>query len=61
MPIVEAQIVGRPVVTSNCASMREVAGNAALLVDPSVESIRNGFRKVIEDVEYREEMVLRGF
>ena len=62
MPIVEAQIVGRPVVTSNCASMPEVAGNAALLVDPySVESIRNGFRKVIEDVEYREDMVLRGF
>ena len=34
MPIVEAQIVGRPVVTSNCASMPEVAGDAAVLVDP---------------------------
>ena len=40
----------------------KLQSNAALLVDPySVESIRNGFRKVIEDVEYREDMVLRGY
>ena len=42
--------------------MPEVAGDAALLVDPySVESIRNGFRKVIDDDAYREDMVSRGF
>ena len=34
MPIVEAQIVGRPVVTSNRASMLEVASDGAVLVDP---------------------------
>ena len=62
MPIVEAQIVGRPVVTSNCASMPEVAGDAAVLVDPfSVTSIREGFLKIITDDEYRRELVERGF
>lgn len=40
MPILEAQAFGRTVVTSNCSSMPEVAGEGALLVDPtSVESI----------------------
>ncbi len=34
MPIVEANIVGRPVITSNILSMPEVAGDAAILVDP---------------------------
>ena len=34
MPILEANAVGRPVVTSNRSSMPEVAGNAACLVDP---------------------------
>ena len=54
MPIVEAQIVGRPVVTSNCASMPEVAGDGAALVDPySVDSIRAGFRQIIDNDAHR--------
>lgn len=40
VPIVEAMACGTPVITSNCSAMPEVAGNAAILVDPySVESI----------------------
>jgi glycosyltransferase involved in cell wall biosynthesis len=35
LPILEAMSYGCPVVTSNCASMPEVAGGAALLVDPA--------------------------
>lgn len=43
MPILEAMASGCPVVTSNVSSMPEVAGNAAVLVDPmSVESIAAG-------------------
>ena len=43
MPIVEANAIGRVVVTSNVLSMPEVAGNAAHLVDPfDVNSIREG-------------------
>jgi len=34
MPIIEAQFVGRPVITSNLGAMKEVAADTALLVDP---------------------------
>ena len=62
MPILEAQATGRPVVTSNVASMPDVAGDAACLVDPfSTDAIRVGVLKVIEDADYREELVRRGY
>ncbi len=62
MPILEAQSVGRPVVTSQLSSMPEVAGGAACLVDPySTESIRNGVIRIIQDHDYREALVSRGF
>lgn len=61
MPILEAQVIGRPVVTSNCTSMPEVAGGAALLVDPySVESIRDGILRVINDADYRDTLIQKG-
>lgn len=61
MPIVEAQIVGRPVITSNLLSMPEVAGNAALLIDPfNVEEIRSGVMKIISDVAYRNDLIEKG-
>lgn len=62
MPILEAQTVGRPVVTSNISSMPEVAGTAACLVDPFlVESIRAGVLRVIENAEYRSALIRAGF
>jgi glycosyltransferase involved in cell wall biosynthesis len=62
LPILEAQAVGRPVVTSNLSSMPEVAGDAAELVDPfDVASIRSGVLRVIEDEHRRAELVARGF
>lgn len=62
MPILEAQTVGRPVVTSNLSSMPEVAGTAACLVDPlSVASIREGVQRVIQDARYREGLIAAGF
>jgi glycosyltransferase involved in cell wall biosynthesis len=62
MPIVEAQSVGRPVVTSNLSSMPEVAGEAACFVDPfSIESIRAGVERVIDDEAYRASRVEAGF
>jgi glycosyltransferase involved in cell wall biosynthesis len=61
MPIIEAQWVERPVVTSNCSSMPEVAGGAACLVDPfDVGSIRAGIQRVIEDGPYRESLIELG-
>ncbi|MFN5513606.1 MAG: glycosyltransferase family 4 protein [Cyanobacteriota bacterium] len=62
LPIIEAQAVGRPVITSNLSSMPEIAGNSACLVDPfDVESIRTGIRRIITDSEYRESLVQKGF
>jgi glycosyltransferase involved in cell wall biosynthesis len=61
LPILEAQAIGRPVVTSNVSSMPEVAGDTALLVDPfDVDSIRNGILKIISDASLREELVRKG-
>lgn len=46
MPILEAMASGCPVVTSNVSSMPEVAGNAAVLIDPlSVKSIAGGIQE----------------
>jgi len=61
LPIVEANAVGRPVVTSNILSMPEVAGEAACLVDPfDVASIRAGVRRVIDDADYRRRLIEAG-
>ena len=61
MPIIEANAVGRPVVTSACSSMPEVAGDAAVLVDPfDVRSIREGVLRVMESDALREELVEKG-
>jgi glycosyltransferase involved in cell wall biosynthesis len=62
MPIVEAQAVGRAVVTSNLSSMPEIGGNAACYVDPfDIKSIRAGITKVIEDEEYRNQLIELGW
>lgn len=62
MPVLEAQSVGRPVVTSNVSSMPEVAGSGACLVNPrDVRSIRAGVLKVIGDPGYRDALVEKGF
>jgi len=62
LPIVEANAVGRPVVTSNIWSMPEIARDAACLVDPfDVASIRGGLDKVIGDPAYRAHLVQAGF
>jgi glycosyltransferase involved in cell wall biosynthesis len=61
LPIVEAQATGRPVVTSNAASMPEVAGEGACLVDPfDSESIRAGVMRVIQQADYRASLIERG-
>jgi glycosyltransferase involved in cell wall biosynthesis len=62
MPIVEGNVVGRAVLTSNVSSMPEVAGDAACLVDPlSVESIRKGIDRIISDIAYRQMLLQNGY
>src|SRR3989339_1108578 len=62
MPIIEANAVGRPVITGNIFSMPEVAGEAACLVNPlDVNDIRNGILKILNDENYRSSLVVNGF
>ncbi len=62
LPIVEANAVGRAVVTSDRCSMPEVANGAACLVDPfDAASIRSGIRRVLDDDRYRAELIEAGY
>lgn len=61
MPIIEGQSTGRPVLTSNIAPMTEVAGEGACFVNPlDINSIRDGFLKIINDSTYRDQLVIKG-
>ncbi|MHB9011064.1 MAG: glycosyltransferase family 4 protein [Ignavibacteriaceae bacterium] len=62
MPIVEANTVGRPVITSNLLSMPEVAGDAACIVNPyNIEDIRNGILRIIKEDNYRNDLIEKGY
>jgi glycosyltransferase involved in cell wall biosynthesis len=61
MPILEAQIVGVPVITSDLAPMNEVAGDGALLCDPlNPHEIRACIERLKKDVNLRNEITKRG-
>src|SRR6202162_4883069 len=62
LPPLEAMAHGTPVVTSNTSSLPEVAGNAALLVNPeNVFEIRRGLQRVLLDPVLRARMKQRGY
>jgi glycosyltransferase involved in cell wall biosynthesis len=62
LPPLEAMAHGTPVVTSNTSSLPEVAGNAALLVNPeNVFEIRRGLQRVLLDPALRAQMKQRGY
>jgi len=61
LPIIEAMSRGTPVLTSNVSSMPEIAGSAAIYVDPSsVESILSGLYKVLSSPDLRDTMSTKG-
>jgi glycosyltransferase involved in cell wall biosynthesis len=62
IPILEAFAAGVPVITSNVTSMPEVAGDAAILVDPfDVEEISSAMKNIAENESLRENLIQKGF
>ncbi|MDD5367630.1 MAG: glycosyltransferase family 1 protein [Anaerolineaceae bacterium] len=54
LPVLEAMACGTPVVTSNSSSLPEVAGTAALMVNPkSEEEIANAILSILSNLELR--------
>lgn len=61
IPILEAFHCDTPVITSNVTSMPEVAGNAAVLIDPfSITSIADAMQKMSSDSGFREKLIVEG-
>jgi glycosyltransferase involved in cell wall biosynthesis len=61
LPPLEAMASGTPVVTSNVSSLPEVAGDAAVLVNPyDAIDIKDGIKRVLTDPALREELRRKG-
>jgi len=62
LPVLEAQACGCPVITSTTSSLPEVAGEAAVLVDPAdVEGIAAALERAAADPALRATLIERGF
>jgi glycosyltransferase involved in cell wall biosynthesis len=61
LPVLEAMAAGAPVITSNVSSLPEVAGDAALLVDPRDEAaIAEAIERVVTDPTLADDLRARG-
>jgi glycosyltransferase involved in cell wall biosynthesis len=61
LPILEAMAMGTPVITSNVSSMPEVAGDAAVLVDPrSPSTIAGAIESLVRDEDLRRRLHVAG-
>ncbi len=62
LPVLEAMASGVPVICSNVTSMPEVAGDAAILVDPlDASGMAREIERVLTDSELRKELIAKGY
>jgi glycosyltransferase involved in cell wall biosynthesis len=61
LPVLEAMTLGAPVVTSNTSSLPEVAGDAAILIDPNEPAnLAEAMLQIISDSQRRDELIQKG-
>lgn len=61
LPILEAMSCGTPVITSNTSSMKEVAGDAALLIDPlDIQELTGAMGRVLMNEPLRRTLSMKG-
>ncbi len=61
LPVLEAMVCGCPVITSNITAMPEIAGGAAILVNPySVEEISAAINRILADENIQQDMMEKG-
>ena len=61
IPVLEAMAASVPVITSNVSSLSEVAGDAAILVEPKdINSIADNMNRLLNDHELRKELINKG-
>lgn len=62
LPVAEAMACGAPVLTSNTSALPEVAGDAAITVNPlDEEAIGDGLRRLLQDASLRQRLRADGF
>lgn len=62
LPVLDAQLQGVPVLTSNNSSLPEIAGDAAILVDPTdVDAIADAMLRLSRDEELRRRLIAAGY
>ena len=61
LPVLEAMTLGTPVITSNTSSLPEVAGDAAIFIDPqNVVQLADAIFQVIRDSQLRQKLIHKG-
>jgi len=61
IPLTEAMACGTPILTSNVNGLKEIAGDAALLIDPSdTDQIANNMARILSNSELRESLSRKG-
>jgi glycosyltransferase involved in cell wall biosynthesis len=61
LPVIEAMACGTPVITSNSTALLEVAGNAAILVNPlDTKSIADAIMRIVGNESLRYELIAKG-